>query len=134
MQTTIVLDTSVQNAKRFPLWIGLAVFSAICVVAVDSELKSASDKWVLAVTVISLLISITACGCYMMTRGRFVAKATETAMVRTDCTELLQPQLGDHGEWGYVGPDGESDHVASHRQLERKCCRNVKIAMLQTSR
>lgn len=90
MQATIVLDTSVQNAKRFPLWIGLAVFSAICVIAVDSELKTASDKWVLAVTVISLLISITACGCYMMARGRFVAKATETAMVRTDCTELLQ--------------------------------------------
>lgn len=81
MQATIVLDTSVQNAKRFPLWIGLAVFSAICVIAVDSELKTASDKWVLAVTVISLLISITACGCYMMARGRFVAKATETAMV-----------------------------------------------------
>jgi len=81
MQATIVLDTSVQDAKRFPLWIGLAVFSAICVIAVDSELKSASDKWVLAVTVISLLISITACGCYMMARGRFVAKATETAMV-----------------------------------------------------
>ena len=85
MPTQIELNTDYQNAERFPAWMALSVFSAVCLAAVNSRQTTSSrdsaDKWVLSVTVLSMILSFGAVIMYLMMRSVFVGEITEVALV-----------------------------------------------------
>lgn len=83
---SIELNLDYQSAHRFPAWMALAVFSAVCLAAVNSQQtagnRSAGDKWVLSVTIISMCVSFLAVVAYLMVRHLFVAQIPEYIVVR----------------------------------------------------
>lgn len=85
--TTIELNTEYKQAHRFPGWIALSVFSAVCLAAVQSGLnksnRATNDKWVLTVTIISMSVSFLAVVAYLIGRSMFVGQMPEVIMVRT---------------------------------------------------
>jgi hypothetical protein len=84
--TRVELDLNTDmSAKRFPIWISLSVFSAVCLAAVtttvDKADRDSGDKWVLAVMCISMSLSFVAVGMYLLSRSMFVGQAAEAGMV-----------------------------------------------------
>mmetsp|Transcript_17367 Transcript_17367/g.47413 ORF Transcript_17367/g.47413 Transcript_17367/m.47413 type:complete len:312 (-) Transcript_17367:281-1216(-) len=73
------------TAERFPAWISLAVFSAICMAAfcseVNSEYRGSDEKWVLAVYCISMSVATLASVAYLMVRSIFSGTIIEITMV-----------------------------------------------------
>jgi hypothetical protein len=86
MPTQVEINTDYQNAERFPAWIALSVFSAVCLAAVNSRAsntaRTAADKWVLSVVCLSMILSIVAVGMYLMMRSVFVGEMFEMGLVR----------------------------------------------------
>lgn len=86
--TTIELNTEYQSAERFPAWMALSVFSAVCLAAVNAqqnpENRDAADKWVLSVTILSMCFSFFACLAYLAIRHLFVATIPEIGFVRQE--------------------------------------------------
>jgi hypothetical protein len=84
--TTIELNTEYQSAERFPAWMALSVFSAVCLAAVNAQQnpsnRDAGDKWVLSVTILSMCFSFFACLAYLAIRHLFVATIPEIGFVR----------------------------------------------------
>lgn len=77
------INTEYQSAQRFPAWIALTVFSAICVAATESQLPSpatAAHKWVLAVCCISLIFGFFSSLLYLTARHLFAATPFETGV------------------------------------------------------
>ena len=83
-------NTDHQNAQRFPVWMALCVFSIISLVAVctttDKDDRGTNDKWVIAVTAVSMGFSFIAVLLYLFMRGVFVGQIPEAAVV---CTHKL---------------------------------------------
>lgn len=83
---TVDLQLNVDYAthERFPAWIALAVFSAICLAAFASEIPSdrrqSEEKWVLAVYCISMCVATLASVGYLMARSLFSSTVFEVAM------------------------------------------------------
>jgi len=78
------INTEYHSAQRFPAWIALTVFSAICVAATESQLSSpstAARKWVLAVCCISLIFGFFSSALYLTARHLFAATPFETGVV-----------------------------------------------------
>lgn len=76
---TIQLNTDYQSAVRFPAWIALTTFSAICVAALDTGDKSTG--WCMAVCVISMCLAFFATVAYLTARHLFVGTTVEAAWV-----------------------------------------------------
>lgn len=76
---TIQLNTEYQSAVRFPAWIALTTFSAICVAALDAGDKSTG--WCMAVAIISMCLSFFATAAYLLARHLFVGQTVEAALV-----------------------------------------------------
>jgi hypothetical protein len=78
------------SAQRFPVWMALSVFSAVCLAAVtttvDKDERGTADRWVLSVTCISMILSFVGVAMYLFSRGLFVGQAPEAGMVRTYCS------------------------------------------------
>jgi hypothetical protein len=85
--TTIEINTDYQNAERFPAWMALSVFSAVCLAAFDSQQsadnRSSAEKWVLSALILSMCFSFFACLAYLAARHLFVAALPEMIFVRT---------------------------------------------------
>jgi hypothetical protein len=85
MPTQIELNTDYQNAERFPAWMALTVFSAVCLAAIISRqtagARNAADKWVLSVACLSMILSLLAVAMYLTMRSVFVGEITEVALV-----------------------------------------------------
>lgn len=84
---TLELNTDFQAAKRFPAWMALAVFSAVCIAALESrrhlfESVSYGSNWVLSVCIMSFLFSFFAVLAYLCFRGVFVGQIAEIILVR----------------------------------------------------
>jgi len=76
----VELNTDYQTAQRFPAWIVLTVFSAVCLAGVESQYPSqptAGHKWSLAVTIISLVLSFVSVAFYLLARHLFIATPLE---------------------------------------------------------
>jgi hypothetical protein len=87
MATRVELDLNLDmSAKRFPVWMALSIFSAVCLASVtttvDKDRRDAGDRWVLSVTCISMSLSFIATVMYLISRGLFVGQMPEAAMVR----------------------------------------------------
>jgi hypothetical protein len=85
--TTIELNTDYQSAERFPAWMALSVFSAVCLAAFNSQQnpndRTSADKWVLSATILSMCFSFFACLAYLAVRHLFVATIPEICFVRS---------------------------------------------------
>ncbi|GKY97816.1 hypothetical protein MPSEU_000739700 [Mayamaea pseudoterrestris] len=84
MPTQIEINTDYQNAERFPAWVALSVFSAVCLAAVNSgssgTARDAADKWVLSVVCLSMILSVVSVGMYLMMRSVFVGEMFEMGL------------------------------------------------------
>jgi len=83
---TVEINTDYSNAARFPAWMALCVFSAICLAAFDSRrgifsADSSGEKWVLAVTLMSMILSFGAVVMYLIMRAIFVGQVPEMAIL-----------------------------------------------------
>mmetsp|Transcript_23724 Transcript_23724/g.49253 ORF Transcript_23724/g.49253 Transcript_23724/m.49253 type:complete len:321 (-) Transcript_23724:225-1187(-) len=80
----VQVNMDYQSHERFPAWIALSVFSAICLAAFCSEIESkfreSEEKWCLAVYCISMIMAIFASVGYLLVRGIFVGTLFEIAM------------------------------------------------------
>lgn len=88
MPTTLELNTEYQSAERFPAWMALSVFSAICLAGTTSQRggdRDAADKWVLAATSMSMILGFFAVLAYLFVRHLFVAQIPELIWVRASC-------------------------------------------------
>jgi len=84
--TTIELQTDYHNAIRFPMWMSLLAFSAVCLAAVTAKYSYKQDrqadvKWTMSVTIISLCLSFLATAMYLVCRAVFVGQIFEMGMV-----------------------------------------------------
>jgi hypothetical protein len=88
----IAFIMSAPSTDRFPAWLALALFSAVCLAATETEKfagtggnRSAADKWVLSVEILSMTVAFFACVAYLFEsiRERFVSKIPEISFVRT---------------------------------------------------
>lgn len=79
------------STDRFPAWLALSIFSAVCLAATETERsaagggdRSSADKWVLSVEILSMSFAFFACLAYLFEslRERFVAKIPEISFVR----------------------------------------------------
>lgn len=80
----VELNTEYQSAQRFPAWIVLTAFSAVCLVGVESQyppVPTAGHKWSLAVTIISLVLSFVSVAFYLLARHLFIATPLEIGTV-----------------------------------------------------
>lgn len=78
------IDTEyARNAHRFPAWMALAVFSAVCVAALDSrrDIFTAEDTWPFVVACLSLVMGSGAVVGYLMFRPVFVGQLAEIILV-----------------------------------------------------
>lgn len=86
-QATLQVNYDYQNAQRFPAWMALSVFSAVCLAAANSQQKitgrEAADKWVLAVTIVSMTFSFISVLAYLFVRHLYVANLPEMGVVRS---------------------------------------------------
>lgn len=73
------------NAARFPGWMALTVFSAICLAALNAQTvdRQPAEKWVLAATIISMTISLASVSGYLCWRHLYVGLLPEMIVVRT---------------------------------------------------
>lgn len=82
----IQINYDYQNAQRFPAWMALSVFSAICLAAVNAQQqitgRNKADKWVLSVTIVSMILSFCSVLAYLCIRHLYVANIPEMALVR----------------------------------------------------
>jgi ABC-type multidrug transport system permease subunit len=87
--TTIELNTDYQSAERFPAWMALSVFSAVCLAAFNSQsnadARTAADKWVFSATILSMCFSFFSCLAYLAVRHLFVATIPEICFVCSFC-------------------------------------------------
>jgi hypothetical protein len=83
-QFSFANDDYVRNAHRFPAWMALAVFSAVCVAALNARRKifDAADTWPLVVACLSLIMGFGAVVCYLVFRPVFVGQLPEIIVVR----------------------------------------------------
>ena len=85
---TVELNTEYTNAHRFPAWMTLGIFSAICLAAVNSKVEAderdGNEKWVLACTILSMLVGLAGFAGYLVARSLFVGQAPEMGLVRTN--------------------------------------------------
>lgn len=84
---TLQLNTDTSSAERFSVWMGLTVFSMICLIALQSrrglfDADTAGEVWVVAVFVLSFLLSLSAVVAYLLVRSIFVGHVPEIALVR----------------------------------------------------
>jgi len=84
---TVQMDVpEYQNAQRFPGWLGLSVFSAVCLAAANSQSdkseRDASEKWIMSVSIVSMVLSFFAVLGYLFVRHLFVANVPEMGTVR----------------------------------------------------
>ena len=79
--------------SRFPLWYALTVFSAVSLISLCTETNPkewfAEEKFLLFVTVFSLMISSVACMGNIVKRENFVGQPLEGLWVRIDFVLLL---------------------------------------------
>ena len=85
---TLEINTDVSNAARFPAWMALAVFSAVCVAALNARRKifDAEDTWPFVVACLSLIMGFGGVVCYHMFRPVFVGQLPEIIVVRNEGT------------------------------------------------
>lgn len=89
MSTRVEMEINMDlSAKRFPVWMALSVFSAVCLASVTTTVtksnRDAGDKWVLSVCCISMALSFIATVMYLISRGLFVGQVPEMGMVSKD--------------------------------------------------
>jgi hypothetical protein len=83
---TIQVDyNSAVSAQRFPAWMALAVFSCICLVALQSRrgifnVDNAGEVWVLIVTILSLILGLVAVLSYLVARTYVVGQTPELVL------------------------------------------------------
>lgn len=85
---SVELNLEYESAHRFPGWLSLSAFSAICLAAlkskkVDFRPDESGETWVLSVCIISMVLSFVAVLCYLCCRGSFVGQIPEVAIVST---------------------------------------------------
>ena len=80
-ELSVEVNTDVSHAHRFPAWMALAVFSAVCLAALTSTTSSSgrdsAETWSLAVLCISLILSTLAVLAYLLMRAPFVSQLPE---------------------------------------------------------
>lgn len=76
---TVDVNTDIHQAYRFPAWVALFVFSAVCLAAITSttEDRTGREKWVVAVSCISMILAFCASLSYLFVRPKFVGKSIE---------------------------------------------------------
>jgi hypothetical protein len=81
----IEMNTEYHSAHRFPAWMALTIFSAVCLAAIASDTvhRDAAEKWTLAVTCLSMILSFLAVCAYLFMRGPFVGQIPEAAILIT---------------------------------------------------
>lgn len=81
--TEFSFDEYSRNAHRFPAWMSLAVFSAVCVAALDArrDIFNANDTWPFVVACLSLILGFGAVVAYLMYRPVFVGQLPEIVVV-----------------------------------------------------
>lgn len=83
---SVEINTEYQNAQRFPAWMALGIFSTVCLASTTSKFaqneRDGNVKWVLACTILSMLIGIAGFAGYLFARGMFVGQLPEIALVR----------------------------------------------------
>lgn len=80
---TIDVNTDIHQAYRFPAWVALFVFSAICLAAVTSTTedgRNGKENWVVASSCISMIVAFSASLSYLFVRPKFVGKAIEVGL------------------------------------------------------
>jgi hypothetical protein len=82
----VELNLDYESAHRFPGWLSLSAFSAICLAAlqsqnVDFDADQSGKAWVLSVCIISMVLSFVAVLLYLCCRGAFVGQIPEVAIV-----------------------------------------------------
>jgi hypothetical protein len=72
-----------RNAHRFPAWMALTVFSAVCIAALDSrrDIFNAEDTWPFVVACLSLVLGFGSVVGYLMYRPVFVGQLAEIVVV-----------------------------------------------------
>lgn len=80
---SVELNYDYQSAHRFPAWLALSVFSAVCLAAVATQVDSrgGAEKWVLSVTIVSMILSFLAVVAYLVMRAPFVGQLPEGALL-----------------------------------------------------
>ena len=77
---SVDVNTDMHQARRFPVWIALFVFSAVCLAAITStteEGRNSKENWVTGASCMSMLVALLASGAYLFIRPHFVGKALE---------------------------------------------------------
>lgn len=83
---TLEINTDYTQAYRFPVWMALTVFSTICLAGLHSRkslfavTNTAGENWVLAVTIISMVLSFGAVLMYLVMRVIFVGQSSEIGL------------------------------------------------------
>ena len=79
--------------SRFRLWYALTVFSAVCLIALSTETDAkgwqAEEKWVLSVTILSLVLGSLASLAHIGMRENFVGMPIEGLSVRRKNVSLV---------------------------------------------
>jgi hypothetical protein len=75
--TVIEVDTEYKTAHRFPAWVALSVFSAICLAATSESKSTSQQKYVLSVTIISMCLAFFSACFYLLARKQFVGTQLE---------------------------------------------------------
>jgi hypothetical protein len=80
------INTEYASAIRFPVWMALFTFSVVCLCALQSSKSllspdNASEAWVVAVVVMSLILSLASVFAYLLLRVVFVAQIPEVIIV-----------------------------------------------------
>lgn len=83
---TLRLNTDMAAAQRFPVWMSLAVFSAVCVTALQSRrgilaVDGPGEAWILSVFCISFVVSLAVVFLYLLYRAPFVGQIPEVVVV-----------------------------------------------------
>ncbi|GAX27137.1 hypothetical protein FisN_13Lh313 [Fistulifera solaris] len=77
---TVDVNTDIHQARRFPAWIALFVFSAVCLAAMTStteEGRNTKENWVVAASCMSMLVAFLASAAYLFARPHFVGRSIE---------------------------------------------------------
>jgi hypothetical protein len=93
----VELNSDYESAHRFPGWLSLSAFSAICLAAlqsrrVDFNADQSGETWVLSVCIISMVLSFVAVLCYLCYRGAFVGQIPEVAIVSSEDAQICDSQ------------------------------------------